>query len=79
MSLIQPHLNTIIGPAGTPGVGQDGKNGARGETGTPGAPGSPGPRGATGPTGLCDPSTCIGRTAPIYMLAGRKSSSYKNQ
>ncbi|KAK0140208.1 Collagen alpha-1(IX) chain [Merluccius polli] len=66
------------GAQGNPGVGQDGKNGARGETGNPGIPGSPGPRGVTGTTGLCDPSTCLGRTAPLYLLSGKKSASYQS-
>lgn len=66
------------GAPGAPGIGKDGKNGERGEAGSPGIPGAPGPKGPSGPPGLCDPSTCIGRLPPLYMVSGKKSASYKN-
>lgn len=67
-----------LGAPGLPGVGRDGKNGERGETGSPGIPGPAGQRGPSGPPGLCDPSTCINRLPHLYMVSGKKSSSYKN-
>ncbi|KAF0047573.1 hypothetical protein F2P81_001206 [Scophthalmus maximus] len=66
------------GAPGAPGIGQDGKNGERGDAGSPGVPGTSGPRGPSGPPGLCDPSTCISRLPPLYMVSGKKSASYKN-
>lgn len=63
--------------AGAPGVGKDGKDGAHGDKGDPGMPGAAGPRGAIGAPGLCDPSNCIGRPPPLYLMSGKKSSSYK--
>lgn len=66
------------GAPGAPGIGKDGKNGDRGETGSPGIPGAAGPRGPSGPPGLCDPSTCLSRLPPLYMVSGKKSGSYKN-
>lgn len=68
---------STIGAPGAPGVGKDGKDGGRGETGSPGIPGAPGPRGSTGAPGLCDPSTCISRPQPYYLISGKKSASYK--
>lgn len=65
------------GAPGAPGVGKDGKNGEPGEAGSPGAPGAPGPKGPSGPPGLCDPSTCIGRIPPLYMVSDKKSASYR--
>ena len=66
------------GVTGAPGIGTDGKQGERGEIGSPGAPGTSGPRGPSGQPGLCDPSTCISRIPPLYMVGGKKSASYKN-
>lgn len=65
------------GAPGAPGIGKDGKNGEPGEAGTPGVPGAPGPKGPSGPPGLCDPSTCIGRIPPLYMVSDKKSASYR--
>lgn len=66
------------GVPGVPGFGKDGKNGEPGQAGSPGLPGPAGPRGPSGPPGLCDPSTCLSRLQPLYMVSGKKSSSYKN-
>ncbi|CAB1350956.1 unnamed protein product [Coregonus sp. 'balchen'] len=65
------------GAAGIPGIGKDGKDGAPGKDGVNGSPGASGPRGATGAPGYCDPSNCIGRPPPLYLMSGgKKSSSY---
>lgn len=65
------------GVPGPPGIGKDGKNGERGEIGSTGIPGPAGPRGPSGQPGLCDPSTCMNRHPPLYMISGKKSSTYK--
>uniref|UniRef100_A0A8C8IH16 Collagen alpha-1(IX) chain n=1 Tax=Oncorhynchus tshawytscha TaxID=74940 RepID=A0A8C8IH16_ONCTS len=66
------------GVAGSPGIGKDGKDGPPGKDGVNGSPGASGPRGATGAPGYCDPSDCIGRPPPLYMMnGGKKSSSYR--
>uniref|UniRef100_A0AAV2KA55 Collagen alpha-1(IX) chain n=1 Tax=Knipowitschia caucasica TaxID=637954 RepID=A0AAV2KA55_KNICA len=68
----------VPGAPGAPGIGKDGKDGAHGETGSPGVPGASGPKGPAGPPGLCDPSTCIARMPPMYMVSG-KSASFKSR
>lgn len=65
------------GAPGAPGIGKDGKDGEQGDAGSPGVPGAPGPKGPAGPPGLCDPSTCIGRIPPLYMVSDKKSASYR--
>lgn len=70
--------STSSGAPGVPGIGKDGRKGERGETGGPGIQGPTGSRGPSGPPGLCDPSTCIGRLPPLYMVSGKKSAGYKN-
>ena len=59
--------------AGSPGIGKDGKDGPPGKDGVNGSPGASGPRGATGAPGYCDPSDCIGRPPPLYMMNGGRN------
>lgn len=71
------YFTFVSGAPGAPGIGKDGTKGERGDTGSPGVPGAAGPRGPSGQPGLCDPSTCISRMPPLYMLNGKNSASYK--
>lgn len=76
--LPNPLSLSLSGVAGSPGIGKDGKDGAPGKDGVNGRPGASGPRGATGAPGYCDPSNCIGRPPPLYMMnGGKKSSSFR--